>query len=96
MALCYHWSVSRSQQDKKRTTIYMSSDVLEFLKIRSAKGRGSVSQQLETLARELMPATSTREDIEQLERKHAQGYEAHPVADEEFADFYSEQDLGSP
>lgn len=88
--------MSQAQQDKKRTTVYMSPDVLEFLKIRSAKGKGSVSQQLETLARELMPRSFSQEDIVQLEKKHAEGYKTHPVSKDEFADFYDEQDLGSP
>jgi len=73
----------------------MSPDVLEFLKIRSAKGRGSVSQQLETLARDLMPETFTQEDIKGLEQKHAQGYKTHPSSEDEFTDFYGEQDLGA-
>ena len=88
--------MARPQQEKKRTTVYMSPDVLEFLKIRSAKGRGSVSQQLETLARELMPETFSQEDIAALEKRHAQGYKAHPVTEDEFADFYGEQDLSAP
>lgn len=87
--------MDQSQLDKKRTTIYMSPDVLEFLKIRSAKGRGSVSQQLENLARELMPKDFSPEDIKVLEQQHAQGYKTHPVAEDEFADFYGEQDLGA-
>ena len=84
------------QKDKKRTTVYISFDVLEFLKIRSAKGGGSVSQQLETLARGLMPTSFSPEDVAQLEKRHAQGYETHPVSEDEFADFYDEQDFGSP
>lgn len=87
--------MDQPQLDKKRTTIYMSLDVLEFLKIRSAKGRGSVSQQLEDLARELMPKEFSPEDIKVLEQKHAQGYKTHPVGENEFADFYEEQDLGA-
>ena len=90
-----HYGMDQSQLDKKRTTIYMSKDVLEFLKIRSAKGRGSVSQQLEDLARELMPREFSPEDIKVLEQQHARGYKAHPVTEDEFADFYGEQELGA-
>ncbi len=78
---------------KRRTTIYLSSDVLEFLKIRSAKGNGSVSRQLEDLARSLMPRDYSPEDIEMLEKRHVDGYRRHPVEEEEFTDLYDEQDL---
>ena len=80
---------------KKRTTIYLSPEVLEFLKIRSAKGGGSVSRQLEDLAREMMPKTFTPEEVEQRERRRAQGHAEQPVGADEFADFYPEQVLGT-
>ncbi len=88
--------MNQAEATKKRTTIYLSSEVLEFLKIRSAKGQGSVSRQLEDLARDLMPATFMPEEVEQLERRHARGYAQQPVGAEEFADFYPEQVLGTP
>lgn len=80
--------------DKKRTTIYISPEVLEFLSVRRAKGAGSVSQQLEDLARKLMPRSYSREEIAALERKHAEGYRKYPVQKGEFNDFYDEQVLG--
>lgn len=79
--------------EKQRTTVYISSDVLEFLKLRSVKGNGSVSQQLEDLARNLMPKNYSQADVRRLEQKHAKGYEQHPVSESEFSDFYDEQDL---
>ena len=87
--------MDQSQINKKRTTIYIATDVLEFLKIRSAKGRGSVSRQLETLARELMPKEFSPEDIKMLEQQHAQGYKTRPLGKDEFTDFYREQELGA-
>ncbi len=80
--------------EKQRTTVYIASDVLEFLKLRSVKGNGSVSQQLETLARTLMPKDYTQEDVRRLEERHAKGYKRQPVTEGEFSDFYAEQDLG--
>ena len=80
--------------EKQRTTVYISSDVLEFLKLRSVKGNGSVSRQLEDLARSLMPRDYSQEDIRAMERQHAEGYKKQPVAEDEFADLYAEQDLG--
>ena len=78
------------QKDKRQTTIYIDPKVLEFLTIRRAKGAGSVSQQLEDLAKSLMPENI---DLRTLERKHAQGYEKYPVNANEFDDFYAEQTL---
>lgn len=83
-----------SLTEKRRTTVYISSDVLEFLKLRSVKGSGSVSQQLEKLARSLMPKTYSQEDIRTMERKHAEGYRRYPAIEDEFADLYAEQDPG--
>ena len=91
MLLCYNLIMSTAE--KQRTTVYISSDVLEFLKLRSVKGNGSVSQQLENLARNLMPKDYSQADVRVLERKHAEGYEQHPVAESEFSDLYAEQDL---
>lgn len=91
MLLCYDSIMSIAE--KQRTTVYISSDVLEFLKLRSVKGNGSVSQQLENLARNLMPKDYSQEDVRRLERKHAEGYARHPATEEEFSDLYAEQDL---
>ncbi len=82
-----------STAEKQRTTVYISSDVLEFLKLRSVKGNGSVSQQLETLVRNLMPKEYSQEDVRVLEQRHAEGYKKHPVTENEFSDLYAEQDL---
>lgn len=76
--------------DKRPTTIYIDPEVLEFLTLRSRKGAGSVSQQLEELAKRLMPL---EKEQKALERKHAQGYKKHPVKNGEFDDFYTEQNL---
>ena len=80
-------------QEKLRTTIYISPEVLTFLKIRSAQGQGSVSQQLESLAKNLMPKDYSAQDVKRLEEQHAQGYQSKPVSETEFSDFYDEQDL---
>ena len=82
-----------STVEKQRTTVYISSDVLEFLKLRSIKGSGSVSQQLETLARNLMPKEYSQEDVRRLEQRHAEGYKKQPITEGEFSDLYAEQDL---
>lgn len=81
-------------QEKRRTTIYISPDVLEFLSIRRARGAGSVSQQLENLARAQMPRRYTKEDVAQLEKKHAQGYAKEPVKPGEFDLWEDEQTWG--
>lgn len=78
---------------KRRTTIYIDPQVLEFLTIRRAKGAGSVSQQLEDLAKQLMPKGYDESELKALERKHARGYKKHPVQKGEFDDFYVEQTL---
>lgn len=79
--------------EKQPTTIYISPDVLSFLKIRSAQGNGSVSQQLEDLAKSLMPKSFSAQDIKTLEKRHAQGYANQPQDDNEFEDLFAEQDL---
>jgi hypothetical protein len=81
--------------EKRRTTIYIDPEVLEFLTIRRAKGAGSVSQQLETLAKRLMPHNHGEIELKALERKHLKGYKKHPVKQGEFDDFYAEQSLGN-
>jgi hypothetical protein len=81
------------ETEKRRTTIYIDPKVLEFLTIRRAKGAGSVSQQLEDLAKRLMPKSYDEAELRALERKHAKGYKKHPVTKDEFADFYNEQSL---
>ena len=58
---------SMATSEKKRTTIYMSQEVLEYLGIRRAKGAGSVSQQLEDLVRETMPRRLSDEEVATLE-----------------------------
>jgi hypothetical protein len=79
--------------DKRPTTIYIDPEVLEFLTLRSTKGAGSVSQQLENLARKAMPQGFDEKEMKALELKHAKGYEKHPAKSGEFDDFYSEQNL---
>ena len=79
--------------DKRPTTIYIDPEVLEFLTLRSAKGAGSVSQQLEDLARRAMPQGFDEKERKALEQKHAKGYKKHPVQKGEFDEFYSEQNL---
>jgi hypothetical protein len=86
---CYY-ALMETGSDKRPTTIYIDPEVLEFLTTRSAKGAGSVSQQLEELAKRLMPL---EKEQKALERKHAQGYKKHPVKNGEFDDFYTEQNL---
>jgi hypothetical protein len=81
------------ETEKRRTTIYIDPQVLEFLTIRRAKGAGSVSQQLEDLAKRLMPKGYDETEQKLLERKHARGYKKHPVKKGEFDDFYNEQSL---
>jgi hypothetical protein len=81
------------ESEKRRTTIYIDPQVLEFLTIRRAKGAGSVSQQLENLAKRLMPKGYDVTEMKTLERQHAKGYKKHPVNQGEFDDFYAEQSL---
>jgi hypothetical protein len=81
--------------EKRRTTIYIDPQVLEFLTVRRAKGAGSVSQQLEDLAKRLMPKGYDETELKTLERQHASGYKKHPVQEGEFDDFYGEQSLGN-
>lgn len=76
---------------KKRTTIYIAEDVLEYLAIRRAKGGGSVSQQLEDLAREKMPRHLTPEDVLAMEARDVEGYQKQPLADDEMTVWQSEQ-----
>jgi hypothetical protein len=76
---------------KRRTTIYIDPKVLEFLTVRRAKGAGSGSQQLEDLAKRLMPKGYGKNELKALERKHAKGYKKHPIKKGEFDDFYRVQ-----
>ena len=79
-------------QEKRRTTIYISPEVLEFLSLRRIKGAGSVSQQLENLARQVMPRErECRRDAIVLEERHRQGYEQHPIQDDEFGPLMASQ-----
>jgi hypothetical protein len=81
------------ETEKRRTTIYIDPKVLEFLTIRRARGAGSVSQQLENLAKRVMPNGYDETELKALERKHARGYKKYPVTKDEFDDFYAEQSL---
>jgi hypothetical protein len=60
---------------KRRTTIQIDAEVLEFLKSRRNEN-GSVSRQLKALARNLLRHTS---DQKTLDEQHWLGYERHPV-----------------
>ncbi len=73
--------------EKRRTTIYISPEVLAFLSIRRIRGAGSVSQQLENLARQEMPKNQAA-----LELQHQAGYAQVPTNDE-FLDLISAQRL---
>ena len=77
--------------EKRRTTIYLDPEVLEFLALRRIKGAGSVSQQLEDLARSLMPREREASEMRALDERHRQGYESQPVGDDEFAPLIASQ-----
>lgn len=83
--------MSTTVAEKKRTTIYISEEVLEYLAIRRAKGAGSVSQQLEDLAREKMPHRLTPEDVLKMEARDVEGYLKQPLIDDEVTVWQSEQ-----
>lgn len=57
-----------------------------------------VSKQLQTsrsaFTRKALREALARYNLEQLERKHRQGYQQHPVAVDEFSVWESEQDWG--
>ena len=76
---------------KKRTTIYINPEVLEYLGVRRAKGAGSVSQQLEDLVREKMPRRLSREAVGELEARDVAGYRAQPQTSDELEPWLSEQ-----
>ncbi len=80
-----------TMSDKKRTTVYIASEVLEYLGIRRAKGAGSVSQQLEDLVREKMPRRLSSEAISELEARDAAGYRAQPQTQDELDPWLGEQ-----
>jgi hypothetical protein len=65
---------------KRRITIQIDAEVFEFLKSRHDKN-GSVSRQLEELARGLM---HRQIDPKMLDEQHRLGYERHPVQPGEF------------
>jgi len=52
-----------------------------------------VSKQLNT-SRSSFTRKALRDNLEQLERKHRQGYERHPVAADEFSIWETEQAWG--
>lgn len=76
---------------KKRTTVYISPDVLEYLAVRRARGAGSVSQQLENLVRETMPHTPSREDVAVMEAREVEGYTKKPLEPAELELWQREQ-----
>ena len=78
-------------QEKRRTTIYISPEVLEFLNLRRIKGAGSVSQQLENLARQVTPRERDADELRSLEERHRQAYERHPAGDDEFGPLMASQ-----
>jgi metal-responsive CopG/Arc/MetJ family transcriptional regulator len=57
-----------------------------------------VSKQLQTsrsaFTRKALREALARYNLEQLERKHRQGYQKHPIAADEFSVWESEQDWG--
>ncbi len=65
---------------KRRTTIQMDAELLEFLKSRRNE-HGSISRQLEALARDLM---QRKKDQKTLAEQHRLGYERLPVQPGEF------------
>lgn len=71
--------MASTTQGKKRTTIYIDEDVLEFLAIRRARGSGSVSQQLENLARAQMPLRLSAENLAAMEARDVEGYKKQPL-----------------
>lgn len=77
--------------EKKRTTVYIAEDVLEYLAIRRAKGAGSVSQQLEALARETMPRRPSAADVAAMEARDVEGYQKQPLEPDELAGWQNEQ-----
>jgi hypothetical protein len=77
--------------EKKRTTIYIAEDVLEYLAIRRAKGAGSVSQQLEDLARKMMPVRPSGDDVARMEARDVEGYKKQPLEPDEFEPWQDEQ-----
>jgi uncharacterized protein YigA (DUF484 family) len=66
--------------ETRRITIQMDAEVLEFLQSRGNEN-GSVSRQLEALARDLMQRKS---DQKALDEQHRLGYERFPVQPGEF------------
>jgi uncharacterized protein YigA (DUF484 family) len=65
---------------KRRTTIQIDAEVLEFLESHRNEN-GSISRQLEALARDLMRDQS---DQKTLDEQHRLGYERFPVQPGEF------------
>ncbi len=83
--------MSTQPAEKKRTTVYISPDVLEYLAVRRARGAGSVSQQLENLVREVMPRTPSREDVAVMEAREVEGYTKKPPGPTELELWQREQ-----
>ncbi len=83
--------MSAQPAGKKRTTVYISPDVLEYLAIRRARGAGSVSQQLENLVRKTMPPTPSRKNVAAMEAREREGYTEKPLEPTELELWQREQ-----
>jgi hypothetical protein len=76
-------------REKQSITIEIDPEVLAFLEQRHERGEGDLSEQLEQLARYLMPD----ENQKALDEQHRRGYEEHPVQPDEFAPLIASQVL---
>jgi hypothetical protein len=76
-------------REKQSITIAIDPEVLAFLEQRHERGEGDLSEQLEQLARYLMPD----ENQKALSEQHKRGYEEHPVQPDEFAALIASQVL---
>jgi hypothetical protein len=76
-------------REKQSITIEIDPEVLAFLEQRHEHGEGDLSEQLEQLARYLMP----NEEQKSLDEQHRRGYEKHPVQPDEFAPLIASQVL---
>jgi hypothetical protein len=76
-------------REKQSITIEIDPEVLAFLEQRHEHGEGDLSQQLERLARHLMP----NEAQKALDEQHRCSYENHPMQPDEFAPLIASQVL---
>jgi hypothetical protein len=76
-------------REKQSITIEIDPEVLAFLEQRHERGEGDLSEQLEQLARYLMPD----ENQKALDEQHRRSYELHPVQPDEFAPLIASQVL---